>query len=268
MNKTADGIIGSLVLPYCAIAYGVAWLAWGAAWLLGGQGAPGPAGSVAGALLLVGTLAPFVATYALYPRLCAWGLATSAHPEEREGFWRYAFGFKPTLSGICAFAALFVWRWLMFNLAFGFPSLSDAVLNVATSWPVLLLGGGLEEVGWRGCLQPALERLRGTAGVLIAPLLTGLIWGFWHLPLFAIPGTFQSAVPLWAVLMVGVALSFSFGALRRTTGNVVSCVVSHAWYNAMLVAIPVFGPVGCSLFLVEAVGGAVALAGPWYSDVS
>ena len=267
MNK--PGIIGSLVLPYCALAYGLAWLAWGAAWLLGGQNAEGGSGAVAGALLLVGTLAPFVATYALYPRLCAWGLVVSANPEEREGFWRYAFGLRPTLRGICAFAVLFVWRWAMFNLAFGFPSLPDVALNVAASWPVLLLGGGFEEVGWRGCLQPALERMGGRGwNAMVAPLLTGLIWGFWHLPLFAIPGTFQSAVPLWTVLLVGVALSFSFGALHRTSENVVSCIASHAWYNAMLVAIPSFGPIACSLFLVEAVGGAVVLARPWYSDVS
>ena len=274
VKSTSCTALCNLVLRYCVVAYGGAWAVWAVAALLGGQGSSGVGGSVAGALLLAGTLMPMAATYLVFPRLCACGLATSPHPQAREGFVRFAFGMRPTVRGWLAFVVLLVWRWIMCNLAFGFPSIGDALLNVAASWPVLLLGGGLEEVGWRGCLQPALTRLcaarLGSArrGALVAPALTGIAWAFWHLPLFAIPGTFQSTVSVWAVVVVGIALSYSFGALHRITGNLDSCIASHAWYNAMLIATPVFGPVACSLFLIEAVGGAVVLARPWYSDVS
>lgn len=266
----------SLVLRYCGIAYGGAWALWVVAAFLGGQGSAGFTGSLAGAFLVMGTLMPLIATYALFPRLCACGLAVSPNPRGREGFGSYAFALHPTVRGWVAFLLLLVWRWAMFYGAFGFPTPGAVGENLLASWPLLLLGGGLEEVGWRGCLQPALERwwsvgksgFRRLAGIWGAPLVTGCIWGLWHGPLMLVPGTFQSQVPLWAIVLVGVALSFSFGALRRVAANLDACILSHAWYNAMLVAVPTFGPVACILFLVEAVGGAVVLGAPWYSDVS
>lgn len=260
---------------YVALAYGGSWAVWLAAGMLRSWvDAPAIAGSAAGALLLAGTLMPMLAVYALFPRLKALGLPgvsrRAGEGDERAGFWRLCFGVRPSLRGWAAFLALLVWRWAMFFAAFGFPTLADACANVAASLPVLLLGGGFEEVGWRGCFQPLLERwaaswaakggaLARLVCTLTPPVATGLVWGLWHLPLFAIPGTFQSQVPLWNVLLVGVALSFSFGALRRLTGNVASCIASHAWYNAMLVAVPAFTPLACALFGIEALAGALVL---------
>lgn len=276
MTTTTCRAWASLVVRYCGITYGGAWVLWAIAAFLGGQGAGGFKGALAGSLLVMGTLMPLIATYALFPRLCACGLAASSNPRGREGFGSYAFALHPTTRGWIAFLFLLVWRWAMFYGAFGFPTLGALGENLLASWPLLLLGGGLEEVGWRGCLQPALERWWSQeksgwsrlVGVWGAPMATGCIWGLWHGPLMLVPGSFQSQVPLGAIVLVGVALSFSFGALHRVAANLDACIVGHAWYNAMLVAVPVFGPVACILFLVEAVGGAVVLGAPWYSDVS
>jgi len=71
-----------------------------------------------------------------------------------------------------------------------------------------------EEVGWRGYLLPRLASL----GEVKATLITGLVWGIWHLPLLLTGLTFPgepvvAAVPafLFAVCM----LSFPFTWLSR-----------------------------------------------------
>ena len=105
---------------------------------------PPAVGSVAGALLLVGTLMPMLAVYVLFPRLKTLGVAQNdgrpdANP--RSGFWRHCFGMHPTLRGWAVFGTLLVWRWVMFFVAFGFPTLGAALKNAVVSLPVLLLGG-------------------------------------------------------------------------------------------------------------------------------
>jgi membrane protease YdiL (CAAX protease family) len=47
---------------------------------------------------------------------------------------------------------------------------------------ILFVGGALgEEIGWRGY---ALDKLIASHGILVGTLILGLIWSFWHLPLF------------------------------------------------------------------------------------
>ena len=53
---------------------------------------------------------------------------------------------------------------------------------------MIFLGGGQEEFGWRGY---ALPRLEERYGIWIANILLGIVWAFWHLPLWFIPGASQ-----------------------------------------------------------------------------
>jgi len=45
--------------------------------------------------------------------------------------------------------------------------------------PMMLFGGGLEETGWRGILQPELE---DKFGYTIGTVIVAVIWWLWHLP--------------------------------------------------------------------------------------
>ena len=71
----------------------------------------------------------------------------------------------------------------------GFSPLRIALLFLMTT----LLTGGNEEIGWRGLLQPALEK---KFSFPLATVITALVWVAWHLPLWLIPGTSQSQVSL------------------------------------------------------------------------
>ena len=57
---------------------------------------------------------------------------------------------------------------------------------VFLSLPGNLIIGGLEEAGWMYVLQPRLDK---KYGFFSASVLVGVIWIFWHIPLFFIPGT-------------------------------------------------------------------------------
>ena len=61
-----------------------------------------------------------------------------------------------------------------------------------------------EEFGWRGySQQPLQERF----GVVPASLLIGVIWGFWHLPLWVMPGDGHSTYPFIAFLIMTTSIS-------------------------------------------------------------
>lgn len=103
-----------------------------------------------------------------------------------------------------------------------------AILNFAL---VLLIGGPAgEEFGWRGYAMPALAaHLNWRA----ANLVTGVIWGLWHVPLFFQPGTVQSLMPVMTFMLNILAGSIVFGwVLARTNGSVLPALVMHTSLNA------------------------------------
>jgi membrane protease YdiL (CAAX protease family) len=97
------------------------------------------------------------------------------------------------------------------------------------SLPVMLIGGGLEEAGWRYILQPELDKKFGfiLSSVMVAP-----IWAVWHLPLFFIQGVGQYGTN-FLIFSTGIAgLTFVLGAIRKITGSVFLCVLFHSMVNA------------------------------------
>ena len=96
---------------------------------------------------------------------------------------------------------------------------------------VMILGGGLEELGWRGIAQPEAER---RVSPVIAGLFVGLIWAVWHAPLFFIPGVTQYGMdfPIFAAAVIGNALLLAW--LYDRTRSILLCIVFHASLNATL----------------------------------
>lgn len=120
---------------------------------------------------------------------------------------------------------------------------------------VLVLGGPLgEEPGWRGVLQPALGDWYSPRR---AGLLVGVIWAAWHLPLFAIPGTPQAAVPIGLYAGFTISLGVIYGWLAERSGDsVVAAVLLHASSNTAAGVLPVLpGDAGGSVLPFALVTG-------------
>jgi membrane protease YdiL (CAAX protease family) len=90
-----------------------------------------------------------------------------------------------------------------------------------------------EEIGWRGYM---LTRLID-AGLPKPVLLSGLIWGLWHVPLI-LGGVYLAGPPpilsasLWMV--TATAFSFVFARLRLATGSVWPAITLHAAWNSVI----------------------------------
>jgi membrane protease YdiL (CAAX protease family) len=110
----------------------------------------------------------------------------------------------------------------------------------ATFLLILVLGGPLgEEPGWRGYAFPLLiSRL----GPLLASLVVGLLWAFWHLPLWFITGSLQSFQPFGGFLLQTLAVSVLFTWVwMASRGSLLTALLLHTAMNtsaAFLPAIP------------------------------
>ncbi|MGR4879498.1 CPBP family intramembrane glutamic endopeptidase [Streptomyces sp. LARHCF249] len=77
-----------------------------------------------------------------------------------------------------------------------------------------LVGACAEEIGWRCLLQPL---LRTRFGVLASSVTVGVLWGLWHVPVFARRPEYAAAFLLATVAMsvvLGLALEGTGGAYR------------------------------------------------------
>jgi len=91
----------------------------------------------------------------------------------------------------------------------------------------LLLAGALEELGWRGFLQP---RLQQRVGAVPASVGIGLLWALWHVPM--ILGGGGNFTVFWEYVLNLVAISVVLGWLyNNTEGALPVVMVTHASHN-------------------------------------
>lgn len=96
--------------------------------------------------------------------------------------------------------------------------------------PMMLIGGGLEEAGWRYILQPELEK---KYSFTVSTVIVSIIWWLWHLPLFYIQGVSQYGQSYLAFGINVLGLSFALASIRKNTGSVWLCVLFHCIVNSL-----------------------------------
>lgn len=113
----------------------------------------------------------------------------------------------------------------------------SALIVAAKFALVIVFNGPLgEEFGWRGFALPALTAHHGWRW---AAIVVGVVWGLWHLPLFWMPGTAQSDLPMGLFLASTVALTVLFARLSVNTGfSVLPAILLHGSINWSSMVVP------------------------------
>jgi membrane protease YdiL (CAAX protease family) len=110
------------------------------------------------------------------------------------------------------------------------------VLAIPYFFLMLVIGGGQEEIGWRGYAQ---EPLQEKIGVIPASLVIGLIWGIWHLPLWFMTGDLHSAYSFLAFVMMTTSISIMYAWLYNSSGKkLVVVMFFHAMNNTAAPLLP------------------------------
>ena len=248
------------VTAYVRLTAGLTWSVW-LPLLAQTQGWIG--GSPRPVLHLLGSLGPAVAgivvTAALHGRAGLADLARRVTAWRGRGrAWVFVLGVPPLLLVAAAGVSALTGGQSLADLdwsAFG-RSEEFAVLPIGVYWLANLVFFGFgEEIGWRGFLQPQLERRHPT---VLAANLVAIVWAAWHLPLFGITPSYR-AMP--AVGFVGFAASiwvasWIFAWLSRLgRGSLLIVAVFHAWFD-----IATTSPLGPEL-LPTVMGAGVTLIG-------
>jgi hypothetical protein len=224
------------------LTYAYSWLLWIPSVLDGlGLELPFEVTGYSMVAVIIGAFAPLLAALTLAGRQGGW--------QGIKSFLGDAFDFhiKPVYL-ISALGLPLVIHVISHYLALGlgldvarslFPediSVSPFILAVPYFFLMLLIGGGQEEFGWRGYAQ---EPLQERYGVIPASLLIGVIWGFWHLPLWFMPGDLHSAYSFLAFVLMTTSISLIYAWLYNASGKkLIVVIIFHAMNNTSAPLIP------------------------------
>ena len=130
--------------------------------------------------------------------------------------------------------------------------LQEAIIGILIG-SIFALG---EEIGWRGFLVPELYK---TQGFTKTSVISGLVWGVWHLPILLF-ADYNSGTPVWyamfcfIVLVVGI--SFIYTWFRIKSGSLWTAVLLHATHNSFIqnVFTPLTEDTGNTAYFVDEFG--------------
>ena len=154
-------------------------------------------------------------------------------------FLSLRFGWRAWLAMFAVLGAVNVVAWYVPEL-FG-AERAPMLLPSAWVFPIwwllmVFLGGGQEEVGWRGYI---LEPLEARFGLWGGNAVLGVVWSVWHLPLWFMPGTSQASMPFVAFAIGLIGLSFFFSWLvKEAGGRPLAGLLVHGTSNALIPLFP------------------------------
>ncbi|WP_028973677.1 CPBP family intramembrane glutamic endopeptidase [Spirochaeta cellobiosiphila] len=125
------------------------------------------------------------------------------------------------------------------NMNIPFENPLQKLQGLLSVFLILSIQAGLgEEVGWRGLMTPTLNR---RLPLIPSALITGVLWGFWHTPLFFIEGTFQSELYKitgflsgmgWYILFLSASsILYSF-IVKKSGGSIIGAILFHGSLNS------------------------------------
>ena len=210
-------MVRNVTVKYLLITFSMVAICWGTCLVCGLFGITFSNMPVLYAAYILGGLSPTVAAFLVL---------------RKGGFlaWlKSVFDFKHSLLSYLLVLVLAACFFLVLCLVCGYTP-GAPIFIVPFMIPIMLFGGGLEEVGWRGILQPELEK---KLGFVLSTLITAVIWWVWHLPLFFIPGVGQYGADFGVFGINVLGLTFALGTVKRCTGSTWLCVLLHCLINSL-----------------------------------
>ncbi|MGM0431794.1 MAG: CPBP family intramembrane glutamic endopeptidase [Spirochaetota bacterium] len=222
--------VSRLAFPAFGISYLYSWLIWGTLAFLTRSGLVEPETTVFYVLFVAGglgpTLMPLLLILLLLPRVEAIDLV-------KNRFFRFSTPWFYYAAAVGFTVLFFLLHYGATQVATGwypYTRQGQSWFSLITLFPIMIIGGGLEEVGWRGIGVPELlTRFKP----LIGTLIIGIIWMLWHVPLFLIPGTGQYGSDFISFAAMGFAFSLILTPLMFFSGTAVPCIIAHALFNAL-----------------------------------
>ena len=132
------------------------------------------------------------------------------------------------------------------------PPLEILPLYILTFCVTLLIQGGNEEIGWRGFMQPELQK---RFSPLVAALIVSVFWSLWHLPLF-LNGVYDADLVMGMVsggiyrIPLAIFLAWFY---NRSGGNLFLTMFLHASFNRTPSLLPTPSLMLMALCLIVAV---------------
>ena len=125
---------------------------------------------------------------------------------------------------------LFCMCALIFAFFYGEPNGSPLYMMPLGFLIMLPLVGFAEETGWRGFLQPMLEK---RFPFPVATTIVAVIWCVWHFPIWLQPSSNH-----YGDSMVGFAINifvwaFVAAAIYKSTKSVLACAIYHSFINSI-----------------------------------
>jgi len=214
------------------------WLFWGIAVLLSQgntQDVVFPSFGIEFALMFLGANGPII------------GAIISIRTIEGKGsikkffksFLSIKFGWKVWLSIFLVLGLTGIISWIIPEF-FGEERVSTFLPSIYI-FPIyiimmIFLGGGQEEIGWRGYIMPYLEK---KYGLIIGGLILGIIWAIWHLPLWFVVGSTQKYMSFLGFMIMCIGYSYFFSWVIKESGNrLFSGLVAHGVANAFAALFP------------------------------
>lgn len=176
---------------------------------------------------VIGTLSPTISVYIL--------LKKYGEIDGRKSIKGFIIDIPNNTVAFGVLAVFMAWRFVVFY-ANGDLHNSRPLYHLVPYLVIqVLFQGGFEEPGWRGFLQPYFE---SKYNFIIATIFVSIIWFFWHLPLWFIPGSTQSEISFVIFYLQILVNACSLAAIRKITKSISFCMIYHAWCNTVFLVIP------------------------------
>ncbi len=187
-------------------------------------------------LIIIGAFGPMIAALIVIKKEHGKGSQINFLRE----FLDFRLGWKAYLFPLLVLGGSTAFAWILPEF-FGEKRLDMFLPSVWLFFPYLIImilfGGGQEEFGWRAYALPLLEN---RFGIWKANFLLGIIWAFWHLPLWFIADTSQTFMNFGGFILLTIGYSFVFSWIREISGKkAFSGLFVHGVANAFIPLMPI-----------------------------